>query len=336
MRVPNETIGRRGALGLRAGDRVEVRSAQEILATLDDKGALDGLPFMPEMLHYCGQQLSVFRRADKTCDTVGDYKSLRMLDAVHLDNLRCDGSAHGGCQAGCLLFWKEAWLKRAEAAPAAAGGDGTTAASAPQHTLQALTRRQNTDPAAEPVYVCQATELPRATTPIKWWDPRQYWRELHSGNIALGTFVVAMVNSWYAALRRKLGEKDYPNVPGPLRGKTPRLRLDLEPGERVRVRSHEAIMQTLNRGRRNRGLWFDIEMTPYCGREYTVLRRVTQIINEKTGRMQQLPGDCLILDGVVCQGCLSRKRLFCPRSIYPYWREIWLERVAGDARGAAR
>jgi hypothetical protein len=33
-----------------------------------------------------------------------------MTDTVHLSDLRCDGSAHAGCQAGCLLFWKEAWL----------------------------------------------------------------------------------------------------------------------------------------------------------------------------------------------------------------------------------
>ena len=35
--------------------------------------------------------------------------------AVHLDETRCDGQGHGGCQAGCLLFWKEAWLKRVAA-----------------------------------------------------------------------------------------------------------------------------------------------------------------------------------------------------------------------------
>ena len=34
-------------LNLRAGDLVEVRSEREILATLDDTGALDALPFMP-------------------------------------------------------------------------------------------------------------------------------------------------------------------------------------------------------------------------------------------------------------------------------------------------
>ena len=38
----------------------------------------------------------------------------RMRNAVHLEE-RCDGQAHGGCQAGCLVYWKEAWLKRVPA-----------------------------------------------------------------------------------------------------------------------------------------------------------------------------------------------------------------------------
>jgi hypothetical protein len=35
-----------------------------------------------------------------------------------------------------------------------------------------------------------------------------------------------------------------------------------------------------------------------------------------------------VLEQVWCSGELSKYRLFCPRAIYPYWREIWLERVA--------
>jgi hypothetical protein len=30
---------------------------------------------------------------------------------------------------------------------------------------------------------------------------------------------------------------------------------------------------------------------------------------------------------MVCEARYSVCRRFCPRAIYPYWREIWLERV---------
>jgi len=110
--------------------------------------------------------------------------------------------------------------------------------------------------------------------------------------------------------------------------RAPHVRLDLRPGELVQVKSREEIALTLDTQGRNRGLFFDVEMLPYCGRTFRVLRRVQRIIDERTGRMLHLPNDCIVLDGVVCSGELSRRRLFCPRSIVPYWREIWLRRVA--------
>lgn len=39
---------------LRSGDLVEVKAPDEILHTLDSEGTLDHLPFMPEMLGFCG------------------------------------------------------------------------------------------------------------------------------------------------------------------------------------------------------------------------------------------------------------------------------------------
>jgi hypothetical protein len=96
---------------LHAGEWVEVRSREEILQTLDRNGQLDGLPFMPEMFEACGKRYRVFKRAHKTCDPPNGLQGRRMPSAVHLDEFRCDGAAHGGCQAKCLVFWKDAWLK---------------------------------------------------------------------------------------------------------------------------------------------------------------------------------------------------------------------------------
>src|SRR3982751_1936025 len=95
----------------RAVDCVQVRSKEEILATLDENGCIDGMPFMPEMLQYCGQQFHVDSVAHKTCETARRTWQGRRLDTtVHLASLRCDGSAHGGCQAHCKLFWRDEWL----------------------------------------------------------------------------------------------------------------------------------------------------------------------------------------------------------------------------------
>lgn len=338
---------------LHAGDVVEVLSKEEILATLDERGQLDGLPFMPEMFAFCGKQFHVYKRAHKTCDTVNDYKGRRMEDAVHLDGLRCDGSAHGGCEAGCLIYWKNAWLR-----PVGQGTKGATH----RMTSPGL-RRTETDvlagtrePAREadgPIYVCQATQVPAATRPLAWWDVRQYIEDYTSGNVGLarmmrgflyrtvrnlidlGVGVGPPVRWIYDRVQRAWGGLPYPGRDGkvPQGERTPSVSLGLQPGELIRVKSQAEILATCDQSTRNRGMSFDVEMVPYCGGTYRVLKRVTRIINERTGRMQSLANPCIILDKVICQARYSACRLFCPRSVYPYWREIWLERVAIDRSG---
>ena len=329
------------ALGLRTGELVRVRSKAEILETLDSEGKLDSLPFMPEMLRHCGRTFRVFKRAEKICDTIAASGLMRMHDAVYLEHLRCDGSAHGGCQAGCMMLWKEAWLTRAtetpfdavEAAPDGTQDSSVGADSGPAESNDRLTTVIATEP--EEVFVCQATELRRATTgSIPWWDVRQYVRDLMSGNSSLRQVVrglaVLLFNKGQGANRRFLphmlfvqGGARYPFIHGDL-SKTPRETLDLKPGERVRVKNREEIFKTLDREHKNRGLSFDVEMVRYCGREARVLDRVEKIIDEKTGRMLHIQSDCIILEGMFCR---ADYHLFCPRSTYHYWREIWLERA---------
>src|SRR5579883_3422008 len=139
----------------RAGDLVEVRSEAEILGTLDERGMLEGMPFMPEMLQYCGRQFRVGQVAHKTCDTI-HYSGIRRVSAaVHLADLRCDGSAHGGCDADCLFFWKDAWLK--PAGEKAGGSSAAGGAKARGRTVDELLKHTR-QPDGER-YVCQVTEL---------------------------------------------------------------------------------------------------------------------------------------------------------------------------------
>jgi hypothetical protein len=343
---------------LHAGEWVEVRPKAEILKSLDKNGRLEGLPFMPEMFAFCGKRFRVCKRAHKTCDTVNDYKGRKMKDAVHLEGIRCDGQAHGGCQAACLIFWKEAWLNRvsdtgvasrAELAPQAAGASQEERSCCTEDDV--MSGVQRTDGGTnEPVYVCQATQVPAATTALPWWDMRQYVEDYASGNVSLGTLVRGFIFMSYRGLinlgiglgptLRWLYDRfqslcqgiPYPLRLGklPLGARTPACKLDLRPGEWVRVKSYQAILATCDRSLKNRGMHFDKEMVPYCGGTYRVLGRVNKIINEKTGMMQQMKTPCVILESVVCQSRYSECRLFCPRSIYSYWREIWLERVPGE------
>src|SRR5262245_37854814 len=186
---------------LRAGDLIEVRSREEILVTLDDRGMHEQMPFMPEMLKLCGRRFTVAKVAHKTCDTIHYAGARRLGNTVHLANVRCDGSAHAGCQAGCLIFWKEAWLKRVHP-DGKTDSRGATAIARPAGcTLEKLEGAVcNRTPEGEPRYMCQATELLRATNPLPWWDVRQYIRDVTSGNFSL--FYV--LRSLFLALLRVL------------------------------------------------------------------------------------------------------------------------------------
>src|SRR5690348_11467311 len=113
-----ETEPARSVPILRVGEQVRVRSAEEILATLGPDGTVDGLPLMPETLKFAGRQPPVLLSAHKTCDTINHKGTTRRMErAAHLVGARCDGSAHGGCQAGCMLFFKEEWLERVDGTP---------------------------------------------------------------------------------------------------------------------------------------------------------------------------------------------------------------------------
>src|SRR4051812_12533279 len=184
-----------------AGEWVEVRSKEEILQTLDSKGQLESLPFMPQMFQHCGQRFQVFKRAHKTCDTVNDFKGRRMNDAVHLEGIRCDGQAYGGCEAACLIFWKEAWLKpvAGPCSPAPASPnqeprkERMRGAGCREEDVWSGTRVTGSKDVEEPIYVCQATQVPAATEPLPWWDVRQYAEDLASGNTGLGRIISGFI-----------------------------------------------------------------------------------------------------------------------------------------------
>ena len=105
---------------------------------------------------------------------------------------------------------------------------------------------------------------------------------------------------------------------------------ELRAGDWVRIRSADEIGATLSRGR-NKGLYFDTEMFPFCGGTYRVRGPVRRLIEESTGRMIEVKSPCVKLEGVICRSEYSEQRYMCPRAIMSYWRPLWLEKVGGPA-----
>lgn len=313
---------------MRRGTLVEVRPAAEILRSLDASGSLERLPFMPEMLQFAGQRFVVDARAEKVCDTINGYGSRRLKDTVLLGGLRCDGSGHGGCEAECRLFWKEAWLRPVETTdPPPSSGAGPVPAALVELLSSAASQGVGQGTTSEVRYTCQATELFRASGQLRSFDPIPFVREFTCGNVPFGKFLRIAAKAAVLEPARKLRLLPEVHVVGSRTGAADDKPLDLRPGDLVQVKSREEIAATLTVKGRHRGLWFDREMLPYCGGTYRVRRRVSRLIEEPTGKMIELKNDCLVLEGVVCSGEHSLKRWMCVRQIYPYWREAWLRRV---------
>jgi hypothetical protein len=253
------------------------------------------------------------------------------------------------------LFWKEAWLKPASknAAPTFAPRNEAernewleSYGTCTENDVRKATRRDGKldKPDGDTQFVCQNTQLLEFTKPLRWWNPTQYVKDYASGNVTLlelirgGIYVLfgrhfgtrlPVIRRIYNAFQNLTGGMPSPIRPGtiPLGEPQPTASLNLQPGDLVRVKSHDEILATLDTRDMNRGLWFGDEMVPYCGGLYRVITRVERFLDEKTGRVRSLKTPAVILEDVACRSRFSGCRMFCPRGIYAWWREIWLERV---------
>jgi hypothetical protein len=292
------------------GDMVRVRPFAEILPTLDANGCVDALPFMLEMKKHCGTTQRVVQRADKTCVLGSPIRKLK--GTVALDGLRCDGSDHGGCQLACSIFWKEEWLAQVsdKELPLRPG-------SVDKESPASLRTR-----AGENTYVCQATELHRATTDLPWWQFSQYLVDVRSKTFSPLEMVKVLFQLVFGRMEYLLVRVQQARHDGSSSHEEDALHL--QPGELVEVKSLGEIAATLDRKGSLRGLSFQIDMIHDCGKRFRVRSRVERLIHESTGKMRDVK-NTVYLEGGICD-----RHRGCGRRMYHVWREAWLRRVEGQ------
>ena len=297
----------------KVGQHVQIADMHSIMRTLDANGCSDGMPLMTEMLRYCGQAFPVLRWANTVCIFGKTIEFRKLDDCVILDMPRCCGSAHGGCQMACALFWKTQWLRPAESN---LNNDVTTCA--PQFLpslLLGYAIRQNDQ---EPVYRCQATQLSEISGQ-QGSTLRRIGQEVNLNRVR-----VSHIASDFCSTLLAKSTRSQAGLVGPCRGRTPSTNLNLQVGDLVRVRSKTEIRETLDGDGKNRGMWFDPTMLQYCSKEMRVTRRVELFIDETTGKMIQTTVPSIVLDEQHCNG---RGRRYCARLLHFFWREVWLESV---------
>jgi hypothetical protein len=303
------------------GDVVRIRPLPEILATLDSQGALDGMPFQPEMMKFCGSEARVFRCLDKIYD-YGRTKHMRRLDGcVLLSKLRCNGSAHDGCEADCYLIWKTEWLQQpSQASTADTARPATIDAARVADAVVAGTRQGE-------VFRCQFTQLHACTTEYPRWSLGRDLIPWLSGNYSAKAWLVAILTRVFNGVQRRRGGLGFPPQPpvGEHLAKDP---TNLSVGERVTVLPLEEIARTLNSQGKNKGLWFDVEMVKHCRQEYRVSARVQKIIDDATGQVRFMKTPCIMLETVDSTG---EGLHFNAQHDPIFWRESWLRRTESQS-----
>lgn len=304
-----------------AGDEVEVRGLEEILATLDERGFLAGMPFQAEMVKYCGQRLRVFRSVDKIFDYGRTRVMRRLRGCVLLSGLRCEGSDHGECQARCYLMWRTEWLRR----PGERSAPTIRETTLPGRVAPPRGTEQLPDGTTRERFHCQFTQLHAASTPMGEWGVGKELRPLVAGNITLATWLTGVATRLFNLAQTIRGGTGYPGMPPRHTAVIPIEPTPLAPGDTVEVRSGIDIAGTLNEKNKHRGLWFDRDQLKYSGSTRRVLARVERIIDDVHGQMLPMKTPCIQLEGVDYTG---ESLNFSAQHDLFFWREVWLQKKA--------
>lgn len=97
----------------KVGDRIKVRSQEEIQQTLNPVNQLDGCLFMDQMWNYCGNESRIIKVVEHVFDEA-DLKMYKCLSPLYLlDSIICDGNIDSfghRCDRSCYILWHEMWL----------------------------------------------------------------------------------------------------------------------------------------------------------------------------------------------------------------------------------
>lgn len=112
VKRPNQSPTEANHEMIKAGDLVQVRSKNDIKATLNAWNEYKGCAFIDDMWDYCGSTQRVFKKVQNFVDE-RDYKMKRVKGIYLLENVFCQGTkVMGRCDRSCFFFWREEWLEK--------------------------------------------------------------------------------------------------------------------------------------------------------------------------------------------------------------------------------
>ena len=96
----------------------------------------------------------------------------------------------------------------------------------------------------------------------------------------------------------------------------------------MRVRNRDEIEKTLDENGKCEGCLFMNQMYKYCGREFTILKVMSNFFY--AWRMFKTKPELYLLEGIHCDGIVDGLDQPCDRTCLLIWHEKWLEKVPKD------
>jgi hypothetical protein len=110
--APSASVTDMTPIRFNPGDRVLVRSKDQIKAMLDHWNALKGCAFLPEMWQYCGTTQRVFKPVNRFVDE-HECRVKKVKGVYFLEGVICQGfELYGECDRACFYWWREEWLQK--------------------------------------------------------------------------------------------------------------------------------------------------------------------------------------------------------------------------------
>ena len=159
--------------------------------------------------------------------------------------------------------------------------------------------------ADEPIFRCQATDWFGASKAVGWWNVRSFLNEWSCGNVGFWRFSTTMTRIVLGEIGRRLHliprQTTCRTIRRPNRRDATAARAraghvgsdPLQAGDRADTRRRRAEQGPVVRSFRD---------APLLWQDLSVKSRVERFVDENTGKLVQLKSDCYILDGVVCSG----------------------------------
>ncbi len=102
--------------------------------------------------------------------------------------------------------------------------------------------------------------------------------------------------------------------------------IPFEQGDLIRVRSSAEILSTLDPFKELKGCAFLPDMYQYCGTQQRILKSMRYFMDERDYKLKKARG-VILLENVICNGTPAFGE--CDRCCFLFWREEWLEKIAG-------